>query len=66
MKQLKHVMVDYMPEKTCNNISFTKVSGQLPAATPEITGSWRETSLTTILSRFDLTDIYNVDESGLL
>ena len=59
-------MVGYMPEKTCYNISFTKVSGELPAVTPEITASRTETSLPKILSRFHLKDIYKVDESGLL
>ena len=51
--------------KTRYNISFKEVSGELNSVTPEMTGSWEETSLPTILSRFEMKDIYNADEFGL-
>ena len=47
------------------NISFKEVSGESKSVTPEMTASWKETSLPTILSRFQLKDIYNADEFGL-
>ena len=33
--------------------------------TPEMTESWRETYFPTILSRYELRNIYNADKSGL-
>ena len=47
------------------NISFKEVSGESKSVTPEITAAWKETSLPTILSRYELKDIYNADEFGL-
>ena len=47
------------------NISFKEVSGESKSVTPEMTAAWKETSLSTILSRYELKDIYNVDEFGL-
>ena len=47
------------------NISFKEVSGESKSVTPEMTAAWKETSLPTILSRFNLKDIYNTDEFGL-
>ena len=47
------------------NISFKEVSGESKSVTPEMTAAWNETSLPTILSRYNLKDIYNTDEFGL-
>ena len=47
------------------NVSFKTIAGEEKAVTPEMTSSWWETHLPTILSRFDLKDIYNADEFGL-
>ena len=35
------------------------------SVTPEMVNVWSETSLPTLLSNYDLKDIYNVDEFGL-
>ena len=40
-------------------------SGSIGSVTPEMTASWKETSLPTILSRYELKDVYNADEFGL-
>ena len=47
------------------SISFREVSGESNSVTPEMIESWKGTSLPTILSRFQLKDIYNADEFGL-
>ena len=47
------------------NISFKEVSGESKSVIPEMTAAWNETSLPTILSRYNLKDIYNTDEFGL-
>ena len=47
------------------NISFKEVSGESKSVTPEMTAAWKETSLPTILSRYQLKDIYNADQFGL-
>ena len=47
------------------NISFKEVSGESKSVTSEMTAAWKETSLSTILSRYELKDIYNADEFGL-
>ena len=47
------------------NISFKEVSGESKSVTPEMTAAWKEISLPTILSRYELKDIYNADEFGL-
>ena len=41
------------------------MSGEGNAVTPEVTASWSETYLPTILSKYELKDIYNADEFGL-
>ena len=46
-------------------ISFKTVSGEMASCTPEMTASWSETLLPTILSQYKLEDIYNADEFGL-
>ena len=47
------------------NISFKEVSGESKSVTREMTAAWKETSLPTILSRYELKDIYNADGFGL-
>ena len=51
--------------KQRHNVTFKAVSGEGNAVTPEMTASWSETYLPTILSKNELKDIYNVDEFGL-
>ena len=51
--------------KERNDISFKTVSGESKSATPEMVNAWSETSLPTLLSNYDLKDIYNADEFGL-
>ena len=51
--------------KERNNTSFKTVSGESKSITPEMVNAWSETSLPTLLSNYDLKDIYNVDEFGL-
>ena len=51
--------------KERNNISFKTVSGESKSVTPEMVNAWSETSLPTLLSSYDLQDIYNADEFGL-
>ena len=47
--------------KSRYNISFKEVSGESKSVTPEMTASWKETSLSTILTRYELKDVYNAD-----
>ena len=47
------------------NISFKKISGEGASCTPEMVSPWKETSLPTLLSNYDLKDIYNANEFGL-
>ena len=47
------------------NISFKEVSGESKSVNREMTAAWKETSLSTILSRYELKDIYNADDFGL-
>ena len=51
--------------KTRNNISFKTVVGKAKSCTPIMTASWNETQLPTILSKYKLEDIHNIDEFGL-
>ena len=51
--------------KERNNISFKTVSRESKSVTPEMVNAWSETSLPTLLSNYDLKDIYNTDEFGL-
>ena len=51
--------------KERNNISFKTVSGKSKSVTPEMVNAWSETSLPTLLSNYDLKDIYSADEFGL-
>ena len=51
--------------KERNNITFKTVSGVSNSVTPDMVNSWSETSLTTLLSNYELKNIYNADEFGL-
>ena len=51
--------------KTRKNVIYRVISGEENSCTPEMTASWKETHLPTILSRYELKDIYNADEFGL-
>ncbi len=41
------------------------MSGEAKSVTPEMIAPWEETTLPTLLSQYDLKDIYNADEFGL-
>ena len=47
------------------NVSFKKISGEGNACTDEMTAPWAETTLPTILSEYELNQIYNADEFSL-
>ena len=47
------------------NVIFKAVSRDENTVTPEMTASWSDTYLPTILSKYELKDIYNGDEFGL-
>ena len=51
--------------KAQNNVTFKIVSGEAKSCTPEMTAHWKQTHLPTILSRYNLQDIFNADEFGL-
>ena len=51
--------------KSKHNVTFREVSGEEKSCTPEMIASWKETHLPTILSRYELKDIFNADEFGL-
>ena len=51
--------------KTRLNVSFKAITGKEKSVIPEMTSSWLETYVHTILSRYDLKDIHNADEFGL-
>ena len=46
------------------DVTFREVSGEEKLCTPEMTASWKETHLPTILSRYELKNIFNADEFG--
>ena len=48
--------------KSRHNVTFGEVSGEEKSCTPETTASWKETHLPTILSRYQLKNIFNTDE----
>ena len=47
------------------NVTFKTVAGEGESCTPEMTASWDETTLPTILSTYKLENIYNADKFGL-
>ena len=48
-----------------HGITFKEVSGYSEKVTKEMTAPWEETTLPTILARYQLKDIFNSDEFGL-
>ena len=48
--------------KRRQNVTFKAVSGEENAVTPEMIASWSEAYLPTILSKYQLKDIYNADD----
>ena len=44
------------------NVSFKKISGEVNARTDEMTAPWAEITLPTMLSKYELNQIYNADE----
>ena len=46
-------------------MSFKTVSGESNASPDEMIGPWEQTTLPTILPKYDLSQIYNADEFGL-
>ena len=48
-----------------HNISLKITGGESKSVTKEMTSSWRETTLPTILSNYKLENIFNADEFGL-
>ena len=51
--------------KERRNITFKTISGESNSVTSEMINAWKETSLPTLLSNYELKDIYNADEFGL-
>ena len=47
------------------NVSFKMISGESNACTDEMVAPWEQATLPTILFKYDLNQIYNVDEFGL-
>ena len=48
-----------------HDITFKEVSGESEKVTNEMTAPWEETTLPTILARYQLKDIFNVHKFGL-
>ena len=46
-------------------ISFKPVAGESKLVTEEMTARWKEKTLSTVLSRYALNDIFNADEFRL-
>ena len=47
------------------NVSFKAVSGESNACTDEMVAPWEQTTLPTILSKYNLNQIYNANKFGL-
>ena len=47
------------------NVSFKKISAEGNACTDEMNAPWAETTLPTMLSKYELNQIYNADKFGL-
>ena len=52
--------------KNRHGIVFKTVCGEAKSCTPDMSASWEETTLPTILSNYALRDIFNADEIGRL
>ena len=51
--------------KNRHGVTFKTVSGEAKSCTADMTASWEQTTLPTILTNYKLRDIYNADEFGL-
>lgn len=51
--------------KTRHSVTFKTVAGEAKSCTSEMTASWDETTLPTIISNYKVEDIFNADEFGL-
>ena len=51
--------------KERRNITFQTIFGESNSVTSEMVNVWKETSLATLLSNYELKDIYNADEFEL-
>ena len=51
--------------KERRNITFKTISIESNSETSEMVNAWKETSLLTLLSNYELKDIYNADKFGL-
>ena len=47
------------------NVSFKKISGEGNACTDEMNATWAETTLPTMISKYELNQIHNADKFGL-
>ena len=66
LKISKPQMVGYdVGRKERNHLTFKTASGESKSVTPEMVDGWLETSLPTLLSNYELKDIYSADEFGL-
>ena len=48
-----------------NKVTFKDVVGEFNAVTTDMVSAWFETTLPTLLSNYNLRDIFNADEFGL-
>lgn len=51
--------------KTRHGKTFKTIAREASSCTPEMNASWEQTTLPTILSSYNLADIYNANEFGL-
>ena len=51
--------------KNRHEVAFKAISGEAQSCTLEMTASWKESTLPTLLSKYVLRDIFNADEFGL-
>ena len=58
-------MAGWIAGKKRFNVSFKTVSSESNACTDEMIAPWEQNTLPTILSKYDLNQIYNADEFGL-
>ena len=58
-------MAGWIAGKKRFNVSFKTVSSESNASTDEMIAPWEQNTLPTILSKYDLNQIYNTDEFGL-
>ena len=51
--------------KSRHGVAFKAIAGEAQSCTLEMTASWKESTLPTLLSNYALRDIFNADEFGL-